>query len=226
MPDMDNERRIGILRRTAREVRNYSVAMRICSIVLGMLVLVVGVLYATSALYTRSSSLTVSVDKVDIKNLQATLLSDDCYIPWHEREVSSLTKSANCSSEVVRNGRDRGDDNLWRGQRGDFIEYKFDKDTDISEIRLVFDSDLNRKYHNMPCNYPLVQTKFKLPNTLIREYVIEGESKSGEKFSIHITDNHQRFVKHKVDWQVKSLKFIPISSHGCEEFRLFDFEVK
>ena len=73
MPDMDNERRIGILRRTAREVRNYSVAMRICSIVLGMLVLVVGVLYATSALYTRSSSLTVNVDKVDMIKYGLTL---------------------------------------------------------------------------------------------------------------------------------------------------------
>ena len=166
-----------------------------------------------------------SIDAIDIKKLQATLLSDDSYIPWHEREVSSLTKSAICSSEVVRNGRDRGEDNLWRGKSGDFIEYKFDTDTPVSEIRLVFDSDLNRKYHNMPCNYPLVQTKFKLPNTLIREYIIEGESESGERVSIHITDNHQRFVKHRVDWQVKSLKFIPILTHGCDEFRLFDLEL-
>ena len=30
--------------------------------------------------------------------------------------------------------------------------------------------NLNRDYHNMPCNYPLVRTRFKLPKTLIKEY--------------------------------------------------------
>lgn len=95
-----------------------------------------------------------------------------------------------------------------------------------SEIRLVFDSDLNRKYHNMPCNYHLVQTKFRLPETLIKEYKIQGISENGEIKEIHITDNHQRFVKHCVDWCVKTIRFVPISAFGSKEFRLFDFEVK
>ena len=168
----------------------------------------------------------VSVESIDIKKLQQTLLDDDCYIPWHERKLSALTKSAYCSAEVVRNGIDRGEANLWIGKSGDFIEYKFDTDTDISEIRLVFDNDMNRKYHNMPCNYPLVQTKFKLPATLICEYEIRGESEGGEIFSLRVSDNRQRFVKHSVNWKVKSLKFIPISTHGCDRFRLFDFECK
>ena len=73
MPDMDNERRIGVLRRTAREARNYSVTMRILSVVLGMLVLTVGVLYATSALYKKSGSFTVGVDKVDMIKYGLTL---------------------------------------------------------------------------------------------------------------------------------------------------------
>lgn len=75
---------------------------------------------------------------------------------------------------------------------------------------MIFDSDLNRNYHNMPCYYPLVQTRFKLPKTLIKEYKIEGVSKNGDVTEIHITDNHQRFVKHKVDWYVKSIRFVPI----------------
>lgn len=168
----------------------------------------------------------IDIEKINVKKLQATLLDDDCYIPWHERKLPELTKSARCSAEVVRNGLDRGEANLWCGNRGDFIEYEFDTDTDISEIRLIFDSDLNRKYHNMPCNYPLVQTKFKLPKTLIREYIIEGKKENGETLTLRITDNRQRFVKHTVNWRVKSLRFIPISTHGCEEFRLFDFECK
>lgn len=167
-----------------------------------------------------------TIENVDIVQLQQMLMADDCYIPWHKREVPLLTQQAQCSTEVIRNGIDRGEKNLWIGDAGDLVEYHFDKDTNVSEIRLVFDNDMNRKYHNMPCNYPLVQTKFKLPKTLIKEYRIEGENSNGESFTLCVFDNHQRFVRHFVSWKVNKLRFIPISTHGCEKFRLFDFEVQ
>ena len=77
----------------------------------------------------------------------------------------------------------------------------------------------------MPCNIPLVQNKFKLPKTLIREYKIEGISENGDTFKIYVNDNHQRFVKHSVDWCVKTVRFVPITTFGVEPFRLFDFEI-
>ena len=78
----------------------------------------------------------------------------------------------------------------------------------------------------MPCNYPLKQEKFRLPVTLIKEYKIQGITENGEIKEVHITDNHQRFVKHSVDWCVKTIRFVPISTFGSEWFRLFDFEIK
>lgn len=167
-----------------------------------------------------------SVEKVDIPRLQQTLMEDDCYIPWHKREVPELTRLAKCNADVVRNGVERGEDNCWIGAEGDYIEYSFERDMEIEELRLIFDNDMNRDYHNMPCNYPLVQTRFKLPATLIKEYRIEGVSESGERYEIAVADNHQRFVKHKVGRKLKNIRFIPLSTHGCKEFRLFDFEVK
>ena len=167
-----------------------------------------------------------TIENVDINELQQTLMADDCYIPWHKRNVPLLTRQAKCNAEVIRNGMDRGEENLWIGEVGDFIEYQFSQDTEISEIRLVFDNDMNRKYHNMPCNYPLVQTKFKLPKTLIKEYKIEGENSNGDKFTLCVSDNHQRFVRHFARWKIKKIRFIPISTHGCEQYRLFDFEVQ
>ena len=168
----------------------------------------------------------VHVESVDICKLQQTLMDDDCFIPWKERELPSLTKTAHCSSEVVRNGIERGESNLWIGKSGDYIKYTLEEDTKISQIRLVFDNDMNRTYHNMPCNYPLVETRFKLPTTLIKEYKIVGTNSAGEKFEICVPDNHLRFVRHNVDWTVKEIEFIPTSTHGCEDFRLFDFEIK
>ena len=166
------------------------------------------------------------IEQVNVAKLQQTLMDDDCYIPWHNREIPTLTKQAECSAEVVRNGIDRGEENLWIGKAEEHINYRFDVDTDIHEIRLVFDNDMNRKYHNMPCNYPLVQTKFKLPQTLIKEYRIEGTNSNGEKFTLSVCDNHQRFVRHSIDWKVKEITLIPVSTHGCENFRVFDFEIK
>ncbi len=168
----------------------------------------------------------VSLEDVDIKKLQQTLMENDCYIPWHERKLPELTKIAECSSDIVRNGIDRGEENLWTGNKGDIIEYNLKKDTPIHKIRLVFDSDLNRKYHNMPCNYPLVQTKFKLPETLIKEYKIQCISENGDIQEIHITDNHQRFVTHTLNCQAKTVRFIPLATFGAERFRLFDFEIE
>lgn len=167
----------------------------------------------------------VRVEDIDVSELQRTLMDDDCYIPWHKREVSALARSAECTIEVIRNGIDRGEENLWVGKDGDTITYTLDKAEDISEIRLVFDSDLNRKYHNMPFNYPIVETKYKLPKTLVKEYKIECELEGGEIHTVHVKDNHQRFVRHKVKIKARRVKFIPISTHGSDSFRVFGFEI-
>ena len=165
------------------------------------------------------------IDKIDIKKLQSRLMDDDCYIPWHERKVSELSKSARCSDDIVRSGKDRGKENLWLGADGDVIEYEFERDTQINKIRLIFDSNLNRNYHNMPCNYPLYETRFKLPQTLIKEYRIELIKENGETETIHIKDNRKRFVMHDVDKTAKIIKFIPMSTYGDAKFRIFNFEV-
>ena len=167
----------------------------------------------------------VKVENVNIERLQQKLMADDCYIPWHMRDIPELTKKANCSAEIVRNGIERGDNNLWIGNTGDIIEYDFETDTEIKEIRLVFDSDLNRDYQNMPCCYPLVEKKFKLPGTLIKEYIIQGIKEIGETETIIVKNNHQRFVVHNVDWNVKRIRLIPVSTCGCDEFRIFGFEI-
>ena len=90
----------------------------------------------------------------------------------------------------------------------------------------MFDSDLNRQYRNMPCNYPLEEKLVKLPETLIKEYRIEGVQKDGKKITLEVHNNHQRFVRHAVKWCVKEIHFIPISTHGYQQFRLFGFEIR
>ncbi len=167
----------------------------------------------------------VALENVDVAKLQQTLMADDCYIPWHSRKLPALTMQAKCSNEIVRNGKDRGEENCWTGKDGDCVEYTLDADTPVKEIRLVFDSDLNRNYHNMPCNYPLVQTGYHIPETLVKAYRIEGISENGDIQTLQINENHQRFVTHKVDWNVKKVCIVPLTTYGCDSFRVFDFEI-
>ena len=63
---IENSRRTNLLRRTAKEARNYNVTMKILSAALLMLVVLTGLFYIVSALYNNSGSFTVKIDKVDM----------------------------------------------------------------------------------------------------------------------------------------------------------------
>ena len=58
-----------------------------------------------------------------------------------------------------------------------------------------------------------------------KEYKIEIISENGAVESLYIDDNHQRFVKHKINRKANKIRFVPIKSWGCDELRLFDFEI-
>ena len=60
------EKRIGFLRRTAKEVRTYNVRMRIMGALLILLLLLAIILYIVAALYHHSGSFTVKVDKIQM----------------------------------------------------------------------------------------------------------------------------------------------------------------
>ncbi len=165
-----------------------------------------------------------AIGEIDINILQQQLMRDDCFLPGLKRHAASDLGSI-CSSPIIRNGLERGEENLWIGKKGDCITYTFDKPQKISRIRLVFDSDLNRNYHNMPCRYLLEEKDFHLPTTLIKDYSIEIKFADGSTRIIEMSDNHQRLVWIELaENNVTALKFVPLSTQGSEEFRLFGFE--
>ena len=167
-----------------------------------------------------------SVLEVDISTLQAALMEDDCRIPWHKRELSPLTLNAKCNAEIVRNGEDRGEENIWCGKEGDFIEYTFDKPELVSSVRIIFDSNLNRGYLNMACRYPLKEQRVKMPDTMMREYDLIGVAEDGELFKIEVKNNRSRLARHNVDKVLRSIRLVPKKTYGHKDFRVFSFEVR
>lgn len=165
---------------------------------------------------------------VDIDALRGELMLDDCLIPYCARKVGEKTLSASTNAEVTRNGIDRqfGDeDNCWHGKEGDFIEYSFDGFVDVEKVRLIFDSNLRRKYHNMPSNYPLVEKLYKLPDSLIKEYRVEGETENGWETLFEDASNHQRLAYANIGKKVKKLRIIPLSTWGADEYRIFSVDI-
>lgn len=166
-----------------------------------------------------------NTDNIDIEKLQNTLMADDCFLPGKSRRVSELSKSLICSSEIVRNGKERCDENKWIGKKGDYLEYKSDKPFKLSGIRIVFDSDLNRDYHNMPCCIKLNEERFKLPKTLIKDFDITLIDACGAESVIPFRNNHNRLFTYPVSGEYTSVKLTPIATFGAENFSVFDFEV-
>ncbi|HEY5583268.1 MAG TPA: hypothetical protein VIK78_02110 [Ruminiclostridium sp.] len=130
----------------------------------------------------------------------------------------------------LRNGYDRpigNEDNGWIGNLGEIVEYSFESAQEISELRFVFDSNLNRHLHNMSCNYPLEQNDFHVPESLVKEFKIQALSKFGNWDPvIEVKNNYQRLVKLKVNVKTKAIRFIPVSTWGSEKAHVFSWDLR
>lgn len=168
--------------------------------------------------------------KKHIREIQAMLMDDDCYLPGFRRPVSELCAAAGLSAtsgdpEPLRNGTDRdidGEVNAWEGGAGDSVEYDFGKETSFHEIRIAFDSDLKRRPHNMVANYFAEAVKYEPPRTLVKEFHIEADGRE----IFRETDNYQRFVRVNVPASASKVRLVIDGVYGEGRKKVFAFEVK
>jgi hypothetical protein len=169
-----------------------------------------------------------------IEELKQTLMDDDCYLPWNRRSISKLTHEATLTAsegqpEPLRNGLDRpiGDeDNGWTGRIGSWVQYSYAAPRKIRELRFVFDSDLNRKVLNMPCNFPLDAEPHRVPDSLVRTFRIEAENEGQWQTVLRVENNYQRLVKLAVDLEVSSVRFVPEATWGAETVHVFSWDLR
>jgi hypothetical protein len=175
-----------------------------------------------------------AVGQTRIRELQQTLLADDCYLPWVQRETSHIVANARLASSIgdpepLRNGWDRpiGEAyNGWRCSSGDWVEYRFDQPTAIKEVRLVFDSDLNRKQLNLPCSYPLNAEPRQLPACLTKAFRIDVEQEDGSwQESFRTECNTQRFVHVPIEATTSAVRLTVDETWGDDQAGLFGFEI-
>ena len=164
-----------------------------------------------------------------IKDIQKTLLDDDCYLPGHKRESSELTMTAKLSgsagnAEDLRNGVDRtlGENiNAALFRSGDEVTFTWDKSQKISSIRLVFDSDLDRDPHNMRSNYRLSDEPFYSPATLVMDYSLLAD---GVEF-FREKNNYQRLVNIPANICASGITLKVNAARGCEKAKVFSMDI-
>ena len=171
-----------------------------------------------------------SLREISVPTLQQALMEDDCYLPGQTRERSALTKQAQTAYPVLQNGLERrmGEDslNFYEGDLGTPVEYTWQEYVPIREIRLIFDSNLERSYDNMPCWFRIEEPNYKVPATLLKAYRITAHTPEGTVVLAEITDNHQRLVRHSVSVTADKISLIPLETYGDEKAKLFSMDVR
>lgn len=167
-----------------------------------------------------------------LRELQNTLMHDDCWLPGLQRPVSALAQNAKLTGggqnlEALRDGLDRdleNEDHAWTGSLGSGIEYSWDEVVSIGGVRLVFDSNLaNEK--RMPCSYPQKGDGTRVPVSLVKAFRIDALNENGrwEKVLQHC-DNFQRLVEVPLNTRAKALRLTVEETWGAGTARIFAFE--
>ena len=178
-----------------------------------------------------------------IHDLKQALMDDDCCLPWNIREIPEQTKNAIIKTSLgdptpLRNGLDRpikGEYNGWNAPLGSWIEFDFQKELLIKQVRIVFDSDLNRatwdgidvdfKRFPIRCNVFLDQRPVMIPKTLVKTFRIEVPNHTGGWDTIYREEkNIQRLVKIKLNVFTSNIKLVVEETWGGDDIRIFSFD--
>ncbi len=190
-----------------------------------------------SALASRHGCSPRQVGKRHLAELQKVLMDDDCWLPGLARPVPRLSHEAGLSAsnngdvKVLRNGIDREDEdngrlNAWTAERGDWAEYRFDSPRQLTHCRLVFDSDLKRKFTNMPLYYPRDGWDLKPPSTLVKRFRLLAKTGDGQWTEIAaVGANTQRLVKLPLAIETQAIRLVIDEGWGDERMNVFAWEL-
>ncbi len=152
--------RVGMLRRTAKEVRNYKSRMKLLSTALILLAILLAVIYVSAALYKREGSFTISLDKMEMTKYGLTLseTADMRYNTSHlnaqiNEEMTniaaeSIPADVDIAADGVHNGKDYIAYTFYLQNAGE-VEISYEYAVNISNITNDLDDAIRiRVYHN------------------------------------------------------------------------------
>jgi hypothetical protein len=162
-----------------------------------------------------------------LRELQKTLMDDDCWLPGLTRPQSEVALMAQTSDALLLNGmeRDRPDEtHAVEAPLGKAIEFSWSELVNIGGLRLVFDSNLaNEK--RMPCTYPQKGDRCLVPASLVKSFRVETRDSNGAwQMAFRENENYQRLVGVPLSVQTQALRIVPEATWGAEAARIFSVE--
>jgi hypothetical protein len=167
-----------------------------------------------------------------LRELQETLMADDCWLPGLTRPISPLAHQGELiapghEAPLLLDGleRDRESErHSWTGNLGSALEFRWRSAVDLAAVRLVFDSNLaNEK--RMPCAYPQKGNRQLVPASIVRRFRLEAQNEAGQWHVVHQEcDNYQRLAYVPLQVRAQALRLVPEATWGSEAARLFAFE--
>jgi len=186
-----------------------------------------------AALCVRDSRLPRDLSSgAPLRELQRTLMEDDCWLPTLTREVSRLARQGTVigggkDAALLLDGmdRDRKDEgHAWEGALGESVGFEWSQRVKIDGARLVFDSDLNLT-KGMPSSYPSKKGAYSLPGSLVKAFRLEALDDAGQWRTVfRETQNHQRLACVPLATEARGLRFVAEETWGNPTARLFAFE--
>lgn len=164
-----------------------------------------------------------------LRELQATLMDDDCWLPGLRREVSALARAGKLTgegecAELLRDGLDRdrkGEPHAWSGPVGASVGYEWPEKVSVAGARLVFDSDLQMRKH-MPWRYPVRRS---MPGALVKAFRLEALGDNGRWTTVYAEpQNIRRLVVVPVGVETRGLRLVVESTWGAPAARIFAFD--
>ena len=179
-----------------------------------------------------------------LKELQESLMDQDCFLPPFRREISDLCRSTlpENGSDSLKDGMDRPN-GIYHTQvcgmnipNGTPVTYRFSSPQYVDSLHIVFDSDLNRttlpgdpceQSHGMRSNVMLTSPDTHLPLTLCKEYRVEIGKADGSTQTLSVTKNRKRFLHLPLKEEILSLTLVPGSNWGgTQKTPVFSFDFR
>ena len=167
-----------------------------------------------------------------LRELQATIMEDDCWLPTLRREISELALSGRLSAQcgdaaLLLDGLDRDrkeESHAWSGPVGTSIDFQWSERVKIGGARLVFDSDL-QSAKCMPCSYPPPIEHRNMPGPLVKAFRLESLDETGKWQTVFREEkNCQRLVYVPLAVESRGLRWVAEETWGNLNARVFAFE--
>ena len=184
-----------------------------------------------ASIAVKKSTTPRGISKKYIADLQNILLEDGLFIPSLKKKISRLTldgvfESDGIGDENLLNGVERslGGINHWNGNR---IQIKWKSSVYISQIRMVFDSELERRAKNMPYKWDIEPYNRSMPKSLIKDFNIMAKINDEWETLHSVKGNHHRLVRLDIGRSCEAVMLQVITTWGGnEKGNVFAFEAK